>query len=471
VGPDFFRDGTWALGWFRARRQAEPENVQRIAAGSGVTGMTRRGPVTVVCMVVATLVGGTAWVGAAGATDAPRTPKLVHLWNVRLIGPGSTPVIAGGKVYLTAESAKKPGSRRAGKGIGSALYAFGAACAPAPAACPKSRVWQRSYAWDIEGYPVRLSQPAVGDGDAYVGTVQAAAGGESTGIDGVSAGAGTPTFSSGPGSTFPPTVSGPDLYADWTVFGGEGALEGAGTEAMNAATGAPLFTTPPVPYVASMSAPAVAGSTLFVASGSTLNAFDAAVSASCSAPPDPSVAGVLGFPEICPALWSAATGGTIAGTPTVAGGEVYVGGSNGVLSAFSESGCGASTCTPDWTATVGGSITSAVAVSGTKIFVASTDGVLEAFPIGGCGSPTCRPVWRATIGAMPTGPAADGNDVYVASSDGWLEVFAAAGCGSPTCAPGYAVNVHRPVDTAPAAGGGVVFVTDAHRGLHAYREP
>ena len=145
-----------------------------------------------------------------------------------------------------------------------------------------------------------------------------------------------------------------------------------------------------------------------------------------------------------------------------------MGASDGVLYAFPEAGCGSATCSPDWTATIGGSITQSVAVNGTTVFVGSSNGMLEAFPVGGCGSATCSPEWSATVGGSVSAPAVGGPLVYVASTNDLLDAFAAAGCGNPTCTAEWQVNCHRPVDTAPAASNGVVFVTDAVHTLHAY---
>lgn len=68
-------------------------------------------------------------------------------------------------------------------------------------------------------------------------------------------------------------------------------------------------------------------------------------------------------------------------------------------------------------------------------------------------------------------PTVAGSLVYVTSSTGVVVAFPVGGCGAATCGPSWQATLHAPSDTAPAAGDGVVFVTDTHHDLYAFRQP
>jgi hypothetical protein len=417
-------------------------------------------------LVVAVAIGSVA--GAATARNAPSIPKLTKLWTARLAGPGSAPVIADGKVFVTAIKPKIPIHA---KGDGSFLYAFADTCAPAPARCPKDLVWRDGYPTFLEAsnrLPTVITTPGVGNGDVYVGLNSHGADRYSGTEEGLAESTGVKVFSTGQGGTSAPTVAGGILYSDWqfTCCEGDSSAE---TEALNATNGSSLFTTDTDSSSGPTSPPAVAGTTLFVATDSVLNAFDA--SGSCPPPSPLPPPDTLGFPQFCAPIWSGSAGGIITGTPAVGGGEAYVGSSNGVLYAFPEAGCGSATCAPDWSASTGAAIVSSVAVSATTVFVGSTNGTLSAYPVGGCGSETCTPEWTATVGGSLTGPTVNGSLVFVASTNDTLDAFAAAGCGSHTCGAKWTANVGAPVDNAPAVGDGTVVVTNSHHVLRAYRLP
>jgi len=408
-------------------------------------------------MVCGATISGSA---VAARSAGTRIPRLTKLWTDRLIGTGTAPVIDDGVLFVTA--------------VKSDVYAFDATCAPAPAACTKHLLWEHRYPRS-DGKPTVLSSAGAGDGNVYVGWNQYAEHpSNGTGYAGeeeaFTEATGAPVFSSGQGGTSTSVVAGGLVYSDWQAYLGPDVTL-TGTEALNATTGQPVFTAEP--GFNPISAPAVVDGTLFLASDNSLDAFDASGSPcpSLQAPEVTQVLYGLGFPVACAPQWSGAAAGTITGTPVVAGGEVYVGASNGVLYAFPEAGCGGVTCTPDWTATVGGSITSSVAVNGTTVFVGSSAGTLDAFPVGGCGSSTCSPEWSATVGGSLSTPTVDGSLIYVASTNDLLDAFPTTGCGNPTCSAVWQANVHKPVDTAPATSNGVIFVTDTHHTLYAYREP
>jgi hypothetical protein len=423
-------------------------------------------------MLACAVVMATAFVGTIAGTAAARSsagvPTLTKLWSVRLAGPGTTPVIANDEVFVTAVKTKL---RPHGRGPGSFLYAY-AACAPAPTPCPKHVMWRQSFPTNVfvqQRVPTLLTPVGAGGGNVYVGS-QLPLG---TGYEGTehaySAATGASVFSEGQGGTSASAVAGGLVYSDWQAWWEPCFCSILGTEALDATTGAPLFTTESGP--GTTSAPSVAGGSLFVGIDTGLLAYSASGTTNCIPSPPLSVSEFLGFPTTCSALWSASTGGTLTGTPVVAGGEVYVGASNGVLYAFPEAGCGSPTCAPDWTATIGGSITSAVAVNSTTVFVGSSNGSLDSFLVGGCGFSTCTPEWSATVGGSLSAPTVGGSLVYVDSTNGMLDVFAAAGCGNSMCTAEWQANVHRPLDNAPAVSNGVIFVTDTHYTLHVYRLP
>ncbi|HUA95776.1 MAG TPA: PQQ-binding-like beta-propeller repeat protein [Acidimicrobiales bacterium] len=419
-------------------------------------------PVMVVGAIVV-IMAMTAWVGPAAA-GAPRTPKLTKLWVAHLIGPGSAPVAEGGAVFVTAVTAKPYPQR----GMKSDLYAYATTCAPAPASCHRDLLWRHGYPvlYDT-GAPVQLSPAGADDGSVFVRWNAVGADSYYGDEQAFNAATGAQVFAAGQGGTSSAVVGGGMVYTDWQfTCCGEEAFRGI--EALDATSGAPVF----ADLFDPTSGPVVGGGDVFAGSGTSLDAF-AASGSPCPAPPEPGdeLAMDLGFPKACDPVWSGSTGGTVAGTPDLAGGEVVVGGADGVLYAFPEAGCGNPTCAPDWTATVGGSITTAVADDGTTLFVTSSNGDLEAFPVGGCGEAMCAPEWSAAVGGIPTGPAISGGDVYVGSTNDLLQVFPAPGCGAATCAATWRADVHRPLAGAPAVAGGVVFVTDTVHSLYAYRSP
>ena len=425
-------------------------------------------------VVVSAVVVVAASFGPMAATAAGRpspVPRLAKLWTARLVGPGSAPVVADGRVFVSAIKTKIPVHA---KGDGSFVYAFADNCMPAPARCAKELLWKTGYPTVLDvsqRFPAVLTAPGVGDGNVYVGLNQVGADEDGGAEQALAQATGAKVFSAGQGGTSAPTVAAGFVYSDWrdTCCDGDSFT---GTEALDASTGASSFTTLDSPT----SPPAVAGGTLYVGSGSALNAFDATGSCpSPSPPPSPTVVAFymdsLGFSRLCAPIWSGSAAGTITGTPAVAAGEVYVGSTNGVLYAFPEGGCGSATCAPDWTASTGAAIVSSVAVSATTVFVGSTDGTLSAYPAGGCGSPTCAPEWTASVGGSLSPPTVSGSFVLVGSTNDTLDVFADAGCGHLTCGPEWEADVGAALDTAPAVGGGAIIVTDAHHVLRAYRLP
>jgi outer membrane protein assembly factor BamB len=434
--------------------------------------MSRLLRTALICAVVLTPVTLVSTGGSAGARTRPTMTKLTKLWTARLVGPGSAPVVADSGVYVTAIDPKL--SKRSAA-TASDLYAFDATCLPAPARCAKTLEWVHPYPAidDVEQwYATNLTPAATGNGDVYVGENQIGTDQYDGTEQAFVATSGSPVFSSRQGGTSTPTVADGVVASNW-VFQCCFAEENlSGTEVLNASTGAQLFTT----FSAPSSPPAIGAGSLFVVSGGVLAAYDAS-GKTCvppsSVPPSEleEYESATGFPEVCTPLWSAATSGTIAASVTVAGSEMYVGTSDNHVYAFPAAGCGTSECQPDWTGTVGGAVTTSVAVSSSTAFVTSSDGVLSAFPAGGCGSPTCVPEWTGTVGGSLSAPTVAGSLVYVTSTNGELAAFPVDGCGTAICSPSGQGTLRAPSDTQPAAGTGVIFVTDMNHDLYAFRQP
>jgi hypothetical protein len=433
-----------------------------------MTRLLRAASPYVVLLAVVTLVSTS---GTASARTPPAVSKLTKLWTARLIGPGTSPVVAGGAVYVTAVNPKLSNARAAG----SDLYAFDATCAPAPARCVKRPVWVHSYpAIQVANqlYAVALTPAAAGNGSVYVGENQIGADQYSGTEQAFAAASGAPVFTARQGGTSRPAVGDGVVATNWQFQCCFAQSSFTGTEALDAATGAQLFTTISGPG----SSPAVGAGSLFVVTGGALAAYDATGKV-CVPPPSvpPSELQAFeratGFPEVCMPLWYPAIGGTIVAGATVVGTEMYVGSSDGKVYAFPAAGCGLSECGPDWTGSAGGAISTSVAASSTTLFVTSSDGVLSAFPIGGCGSPTCAPTWTGTVGGSMSAPTVDGPLVYVTSTTGLLAAFPTGGCGAAMCGPSWEARLHAPSVTDPAVGNGVIFVTDTQHSLYAFRQP
>ena len=176
------------------------------------------------------------------------------------------------------------------------------------------------------------------------------------------------------------------------------------------------------------SSPAVVDGTLYVtagATGRTLYAFDATGTTNCS-----------GTPPSCAPEWSADLGG-VASDPTVAAGRVYVGAGDGKLYAFDAAGatgCSGTpvVCTPLWTATLSGPGTaiSTPAFADGRLYATSADGRLYAVSTASTncsGAPlTCATIWRSPVSTRASAPAIASGTVYSATPGG-IQAFDAAG--------------------------------------------
>lgn len=404
---------------------------------------------------LAALPGDAATTGHRAPLRRPVT--LTAQRRVVLIGRGSPAVSAGGLVFLTAVRHSIPnGSTEAG----SLLYAFSST---------GTLVWHVSYASFPTAPPsaAYLTAPAVSAGTVYVGWNQEGADQYDGTMDAYHAATGKLVFSAGQGGTATPTVAGGIVYSNWQFICCMDQYEAEATEGLNASTGTAVLTTNPG-LGTPTSPPAAAGGLLYVATGGTLNVFDALGHTGCGPPPYPSPP--WQFPSYCAPLWSVSAQGTITGTPRIVGHTLFVSGGD-VLGAYPASGCGAPSCPSSWTATANGPLTTKATSTAKLVFVTSATGTLYAFAASGCGHSTCAPVWSANVGGVLTAPTVSGTTVYVGSSNGNVYGFNLAGCSKALCSPTIEAHVMDAVATAPVVDNGHLFVSDTAHTLHVFRLP
>jgi outer membrane protein assembly factor BamB len=131
--------------------------------------------------------------------------------------------------------------------------------------------------------------------------------------------------------------------------------------------------------------------------------------------------------------------------------------------------CAPGRCRPTWIAKPGGDLTTATpTVAGGVVYVGSTDGTLSAYPIGCDSYPRpCRPRWTARLrggfgerGYAGAQPAVADGAVFVGSTGGTLYVFPTS-CRSP-CAPVREVKLKGPMNNPLVVAGGTLYVTSAN---------
>jgi outer membrane protein assembly factor BamB len=151
--------------------------------------------------------------------------------------------------------------------------------------------------------------------------------------------------------------------------------------------------------------------------------------------------------------WSEKSTSSIASSPAVYNGVVYVGSQFNGLKAYS-----ATSGTLLWTgATQNGAQinVSSPAVANGVVYIAATDNSLYAFKAAGCGGTTCEPLWTAAIGnnsnADQSSPTVVNGVVYVASGS-TLDAFSTTSHALLWSAP----NVSD--EWAPAVANGVVYI-------------
>jgi outer membrane protein assembly factor BamB len=331
----------------------------------------------------------------------------------------SSPVVAGGSVYIASAGAGLAG--------GAGLYVF------PEQGCHKATC---TPAWRGNTAPNNLSAPAVVGGLAYM-TSQASFtsnNGRLNVFDAAGCGADEcqPLWQ-GLGGTEPfgassPAVSGGVVYVgstDGRLYAFDAA--GCGKELCR-----PLWTGPIGDQIES--SPAVAGGVVYAASfHGTLAAFDAAGCGSST----------------CDPLWTADLGGRVdVASPAVAGGRLFIGNGHH-LNVFDAGGCGARVCQPLW-AGKATNTENTPAVAGGIVYIDAQpplaqrrfNEVLEAFDVTGCGQALCKPLWIGINfnAGGETSPVVANGVVYVgkgpaspSSADSGVFSYDAAGCGKKVC--------------------------------------
>ncbi len=194
---------------------------------------------------------------------------------------------------------------------------------------------------------------------------------------------------------------------------------------------------------------AVGGGRIFVGTGPSLKAFDAA---GCGA-------------TSCSPLWTVdfTTQSTGSMEPMIVGDTVLVATSTpvpnapsiGALVAFA-----ADTGAERWRAqTETSSSVPGVAAAGGMVYANGPNGVL-AFDAAGCGAATCAPLWSGDIGAGPTTPPVVAGGVVYVGKGLAVVAFDAAGCGAAACPPLVSVPLPGPgAPTGLSVASGKLFVT------------
>jgi hypothetical protein len=193
----------------------------------------------------------------------------------------------------------------------------------------------------------------------------------------------------------------------------------------------PMWTTTGVPLsTGNPGSPAIANGVLYIGSGRTLYAFDAAGSAGCS-----------GTPKTCAPLWTGAMSGPSSTATVVAGGIVYVGTESGLYAfdaagtANCSTGTTAKTCAPLWIAPVNAG---ALAVANGVVYAAAGASLyaLDAAAPANCpGTGTAKTCSRAPLWSSAAGTLADSGPwltvangvVYITSANGGIDAYDAAG--------------------------------------------
>lgn len=126
--------------------------------------------------------------------------------------------------------------------------------------------------------------------------------------------------------------------------------------------------------------------------------------------------------------WEATIGAAVTLAPALANGILYVGSSDGRLSALAAGGCGQALCPALWTTTTGSVITTQPAVAGGVVYIGSADGSIKAFNAAGCGASTCASIWSATAGSsVDGGLAVDGAHLYAGAHSGLVGYHLSSG--------------------------------------------
>jgi len=409
--------------------------------------------------------------------------RLAQARTYRAAANLSAPLIANGVLYVDTGT----------------LYAFdatGAAnCSAAPVAC--TPLWTAPTAY-FHGMTIANGHVYVTDGEG-IQAFDAAGSKNCSGTPKVCAPLWATSTHSWTGPEFTPG-SGWPVFANGVLYVpgyGDGlplSTGGAYVAAFDAAGSTdcsgsptvcvPMWTTTGLPAsTANTGSPAIGANGVLYIANQTLYAFDAAGSTNCS-----------GTPKVCASLWTAATSNSPTySAPAVANGTVYVGSWNAKLYAFDAAGsanCSAGatgkTCTPLWTAATGGSIGGTPTVANGVVYTVSGNGALSAFDAAGSkdcsGTVTakaCTPLWRSapgTSGSPTSSPAVANGVVYLSSTNGGTYGYDAAGslnCSvsgtARTCSPLWGAVTGFIGGGSPAIVNGVLYINVAGNGtIYAY---
>jgi hypothetical protein len=243
---------------------------------------------------------------------------------------------------------------------------------------------------------------------------------------------------------------------------------------------APLWTSRVPAQLDLTGAPAVVGSTVFVASSSgPVDAYDT-----------DGVTGCSGTPTVCSPLWTDDVAGS-AGSVAVSGNEVFTFDAGhhrlAVFDATGAQGCAGTpkVCEPLWTSTSLGNPSrwSTPAIDDSRVYVTMAQGlvVFDATGTDGCsGVPTvCSPLWTAPTTGQPTGgPTVAGGRVLLGAytnagpqtaGPAELLAFDAAGTdgcvGVPiTCSPLWSAPFTAAfLSVTPTVASGTVYINGAHQ--------
>ena len=377
---------------------------------------------------------------------------------------GSTPVVSGGRVFVTTSAVSlvyKPGSCET-----SALFAFDESGTP---------LWHHHFSEAAR--VVFASEPVVGaglvavnlgfsgSGDVYAGQLRAFSPTTGTHLwsDQFDGSSGPVTFADGTFFTTAQFANGCCQEGDWV----------AGVRADR--TKPDLVDDAPGPSPSNPLVPVATGrGSAFVAERSPsplkVGAFDETGTLGCQ-PTTIILAQVLA----CDPAWSAAVPGSELTSVAVSGGNLIAtsyddSSGAGIITGFNANGCESAICSPLWRGSLPHITWPQIATSPAAVF-ASSGNSLVAFSSSGCASQPCRPTWSAASASRLGPPMVSGSLVLVGTRSGSVLGFPVAGCGTATCQPMFRLSVGAPVTTAPAVADGRVFVANAHGHLMIFPLP
>ena len=243
------------------------------------------------------------------------------------------------------------------------------------------------------------------------------------------------------------------------------------------ATCSPLWRATIPGSVGSEAPPTVAGGTVYIPGGQAGSAYLYAYPATCSTPCKPTWRGSMDIGDVyesatvgdgfvyipdydgnlyayhvgcatggkkCSPAWQGNTGQLGPGGAAYANGLVFLGSQNDDVYAFKATGCGISgvDCSPVWQAVTGSNVRSEPAVANGLVYITSDDGYLYAFKEHCAFS--CTPAWKAFLSSgedsFHSSPAVANGVVYVSwtnsvSKKGIDAFSATCATGGGTCSP------------------------------------